>query len=442
MKRKWPIVLAAVLIAAGVGIFSFRDALMIRLFPKIVLSKAIAGIFQQLDERYENSPIHVLTGALDLDGSQQISMKLDTTTQFMGVAHYDLQLNTQIAPNRILGTGTVSTGSGMMDLSLFLDENFAAVSSDGLTEGSYYGLTYDTFSHDIRGFLLISFLAGEEMLNSWDASVTGLADMMRRSYTLPELQSEDIRTVLMGALALKPTVTAGEKGRYMVTFQAEGEEIAEAAEHYMAQVPEALASLIHAMEEDDNSQANIVFRLQGNQLTEIDAGITMEKASYQVSAELLGDGELVLELFFHDAENLKRAEIAVKTASDTDVYHEIIKLKYTVNGVQSQLSMDYSWALSSGDMVLNLTHDGQKQTIRLNLTGEGESFTVSCQEFEKFIGLLSEKENPRPTICTMTVSPGESITHVPAYRNLSDWSMEDFMLLIARLGGLIGLKLP
>lgn len=441
MKRKWVMILVLVLAAASVCAFCFRDALMVRLFPKIVLSKAIGETFQQLNERYAESPVHLLTNALDQEGCQQVSLKLDTSTQFMGIAHYDLELHTQLAPNRIQGKGTVSTGSGIMDMDLYLDENFAAISSESLTEGTYYGITYDTFSQDIRGYQLLSFLAGEETLKDWEASVSSMAEMMRRSYTLPEITAEDIRTALLGALTLAAEVKAGEKGCYSISFRAEGDELAEAAAPYLSKAPKELVSLIRAMDEDDDSEVQIVFYLNNKQLTRIEAGMTMEAASYQISAEII-DNSLDLELFLYDGTDLERTELSIQTVSDTANYQEKISVKRTRNGVQSQNSVDYTWDLSSGDMVMNLLLNGETYAIRLNLTGEGERFTLSCQEFEKILSILSGKEKSRPAIGTLTVSPGEPIADMPAYRNLSDWSMEDFMLLIARLGGLVGLKLP
>lgn len=443
MKRKWLIALAAVLTAVLAGIFCFRDALMVRLFPKMVLSKAIGETFAQLDERYAHSPVHLLAAALDRSGCQKISMKLDTATQFMGAAHYDLELQTQLSPNRIQGTGTVSTGAGIMDLSLYMDETFFAVSSDSLTARTYYGITYDTFPQDIRSYQLLSLLAGEDVISGWEDSIAGFSELMACSYTLPEWTAEDIRTALMGVLSLEPEVKAGEeKNCCTVTFREDGDDIAEAAQAYLSQVPEALASLIRAMKEADDCEVLVTFYLNELQLTQVDAGITMDSAAYRISAVFQENDTIALELFSHDGEDLERTELTVSTQSDAETYRENISVIRTLNGVQSRTNADYSWDLSSGDMALDLLLDGHSHAIRLNLTGEGESVTLSCQEFEKIVSILTEKENSRPTICTLTVSPGEPIAEVPEYRDLSEWSMEDFMLLISRLGGLVGIKLP
>lgn len=443
MKRKWPVVLAVVLIAAAAGIYCFRDALMVRLFPKVILSNALGETFTQLETRYADSPVHMLSGALNPEGCQNITMKLDTSTQFIGIAHYNLQLRTQTEPNRVYGEGSVSTGGGTMDLQLYLDGNFGAISSQSMTDGAYYGITYDSFPEDIRSFGLLGLLIGEDVLSGWDAGVAGFAQTMGRSYAVPELTASDLRDALTAALALKAHVKGAEgKNCYTVTFRAEGDKIADAAEQYMARLPEALASLVRKLEKDDDSEVRVVFHLDNKLLTAVDAEITLTGASYRVAADLSQEGQLGLELNVYDGLNLDRTEMTVKTRSDGETYQENISLIRTVNGVRSQTTADYSWDLSSGDLVLDLTKDEKKYPIRLNLTAEGETFTASFQQFEVVLSLLTGKDNPRPALCTLTVSPGEPINDVPDYRNLSDWSMEDFYLLFTRLGNLVGLKLP
>lgn len=443
VKRKWPIVLAVILLAAATGIFCFRDALMIRLFPKVVLSNALGESFSQLEIRYADSPAHILAKAISKDGCQNITMKLDTSTKFMGIAHYDLQLHTQTHPNRIYGDGSVSTGAGIMDLQLYLDEHFGAVSSRSLTEGAYYGLTYDTFPADIRSFDMLRIFAGEAVLTGWDDSVSRFAEFMRRNYTFPELSAQDVRSALMAALALKPQVEAGESPDcYTVTFRADGTEIGLEAEPYIDQLPGDLASFVQQLSEDEHSQLQVVFSLHEKQLNSVEAVLTLSNGSYRAAADLTHANTLVLELFAYDGENLDRTELAVKTLSDAEVYQEFITITRTVNGVRSQTTADYTWDLSSGDMAMELIKDEKKYPIRLNLTGEGESFTISCQKFETILNLIAGQENPRPAICVLTVSPGEHNPEIPEYRNLSDWSMEDLLLLLTRLGGLVGLKLP
>lgn len=443
MKRKWWFFLAAA--ALAIGVFCFRDALMVRLFPKVVLSKSITDSFQQLEQRFENSPLQLVANAMDQKGHQRVSLKLDTATQFAGVAHYSMELQTQTAPRRIFGQGTVSTGGGTMELSVYLDGSCVAVSSEGLTDGRFYGITYDTFHQDIRSFELFSMLAGEQTLNGWEESLKGLQGLMGKNAQQVELSAEDVQTALLGTLALKPEVEAGEgEGEYHVSFCSSGPALAELANPYLDRAPKSLQNLIRVMEADEASSLEMVFSLTDRRLTKIQADLTLLDGSWQVAA-VLGEnpatGPLTLEVISRQADNLDRVELTVETVSNQESYQEKIQLKRTRNGVQEQLSADYSWDLTSGDLVLDLVRQGKKYPIRLNLTGEGDTLTLYFQEAEVIQSALTGKDNPRPAICTLAISPGEPVEPLSGYKNLSDWSAEDLLLLITRLGQLIGIKL-
>lgn len=441
MKQKRLIIVVLVLAAVGFGIFRFREPLMVRFFPRFTLSRAIGDTFTELETRYAHSPIHTLSAAFDPRGQQKVCLKLDTSTQFMGIAHYDMELSTQMRPNRIRGSGTVSTGAGTMDLSLYMDDQFFAVASESLTDQTYFGINYDTFPQDIRSFQLLAFFAGEETLANWESSVAGFGEAMGRNYLFPELTAEDVRAILMGALTLKPQVEAEEApNSYSVTFSADGKEIADAALSGGERLPSALTDLLQGL--SDNSEIRVVFYLNSLNLEQVDAEISSAGSSFRICAELQAEDTLALELISYDGNSLKRTELIIATEPDEDAYRENISVIRTVDGVQTRATADYCWDLSSGDMTMDLVLDGKKYTIRLNLQGQGESVTLTSQSFEVILSAITGKDSPRSAICSLTVSPGGPVDEVPEYRNLSEWSMDDFWLLLERLGSLVGIKLP
>ena len=161
MKKKWWIfvgVLAALLLS--LSCFGVR----LRIAPRLVLSRALDNTIAQLDSRFEKSPVHLLANALDSQGRQQARLKLETEEKHLGPVVYDMTLQTQIGPNRIRADGAVITGGKFLDIQLFLDENFAALASQGLLEGRYYGITYETFSRDLRDRQLLTALLGLVLL--------------------------------------------------------------------------------------------------------------------------------------------------------------------------------------------------------------------------------------------------------------------------------------
>ena len=86
---------------------------------------------------------------------------------------------------------------------------FAAITSEDLFKGGYYGITYDTFSSDVRSFPLLSRLIPSATLSKLDSSVEKLQVYMNRTRQipqLPEVQEEDIHKLILGLLVLKSDV--------------------------------------------------------------------------------------------------------------------------------------------------------------------------------------------------------------------------------------------
>ena len=148
MKRKIWIWIGAVIavILLGLSLYGAR----IWIFPRLVLSRSMNSAFTQLEARFEKSPIHLIRDIYDPDGYYLADLQLETDAAGLGPVRYDMDLQTQPAPLRISGDGTVVTGGKALDLELYLDGNFAAVSSESLVGGNYYGIAYDSFSQDIR----------------------------------------------------------------------------------------------------------------------------------------------------------------------------------------------------------------------------------------------------------------------------------------------------
>ena len=217
--------------------------------------------------------------------------------------------------------------------------------------------------------------------------------------------------------------------------------MADKAAPYLERIPQALSELIQAMQADAESVLTVTFHLDNRTLTAVEGFVILSGVSYELQAVLEAD-VLSLVLLQGDDESLDRRQLTVKTVSDGKIYQEELVLRRTVNGVQLGFSVDYSWDPVTGDMDAEILKGGKSYAFRLNLRGERQSFTVNCQQFEVVWSLLSGKEHSRPAICTLTISPGEAVQAISAYKNLSDWSVEDFYLLLTRLGSLAGVKLP
>ena len=449
MKRKWWIPVAAMAAAALISLCFF--GVRVRIAPRLVLSRTLDNAIAQLDSRFEKSPVHLLANALDSQGRQQVALKLETENKNLGPVVYDMKVLTQIGPNRIQAEGAVIAGGKVLDVQLFLDENFAALASQGLLEGRYYGITYETFSRDLRERQLLTALLGEQLISDWEEDLLSLGEKMAVDLTLPEFRTEDIRSLLYGVLALKPEMSreeillpsAGEHTGYGVSFRATGAEISEAAKPYRQQLSGTLLNWIHKMEQDPASEICVKFSLYKGKLIQILAQLNTSGESHECLFYLGEDPAektLSLELDTRTGGEARKYSLMIRTEQDEERYEELLHFVKTEMGETKSTTVEYEWDLSSRDMVLEIRQDERKAEQRLNLTGEGEILTIRSQNIRPLLNFLLEQDKVKPAICTLTVSPGGTVT-VPEYRNLDQWSWEDLLALITGFGGLLGLKL-
>lgn len=448
MKRKWWLLgTAAVAALLCLCLFGAR----LRLAPRWILSRALGTALAELDTRFENSPARLMAAALDKEGRQKAGVQLETQTENMGVVRYDMSLQTQLNPCRVKAGGTVVTGGKILDLELYLDQDFAAVSSGELLGGNFYGINYDTFSRDIRSRELLALLIGEKTIRQWEDSVSNIQKNMSRNITLPEISIGDIPGMLYGMLALEPQIGQAEilisgqqEKTQTVSFRATGQEIASMAETYLDQMDPVLRNLIQTLKATPDTAVCSVFYLYQDKLVRIDMELELSGKSAVIQADLglsPAVNPLTLELEVQDGEVLTRFTMNLDTKSDTKQYAETLSFSQTRNGVRNSGNLDYNWDLSSGELKLAVQLKEREADIRMNLEGEGDSLMIRTQDAAPLLNLFLKKQVNHPIICTLNLSPGGVVT-VPEYRNLDQWSMEDLRALLSGLGGLLGLPIP
>ena len=447
MKRKIWIWIGAVIavILLGLSLYGAR----IWIFPRLVLSRSMNSAFTQLETRFEKSPIHLIRDIYDPDGYYLADLQLETDAAGLGPVRYDMDLQTQLAPLRISGDGTVVTGGKALDLELYLDGNFAAVSSESLVGGNYYGIAYDSFSQDIRSREVLTALLGDERISRWEKQISGLDQILSRDIKMPEFSPGDIEAALYAVLILDPEVSgeniqlSGEEIRvHTVTFRATGQQIADAAQPHQEELTPEVAAWIHEIRDDPQFFMEAVFYLDQENLIQMDGKIESSSGSCDLRVFLGTFGKndpLTLEIETREGEELNRLYLTLENRTDTQSYLEKSRLTLTRNGVQRIFGMDYTYDLSSGEMDIILTKDAKLASMRLNLAGEGEKLTVTSQNIAPFLNLFRKKALESPVICTLSLQPGQEIS-VPQYKNLDQWSLEDLWIMIKGLGGLLGIN--
>ena len=431
-KRRWLIPLGLIL-AAALLLGAFWDSARVYLFPKAALTGALTNTAQALESRFAGSPLQVLLKGLDGSLSNTVSLEMTRQEALLGDVNYNMTLQTQLSPRRISGTGTVTTGDRVLDLGLYLDADFAAVTSEGLLAGGYYGITYDTFPQDIRKSPMLAFLIGEDTLTQWENDMASLQETMGRTLELPEFSAGDLKMAMVGLLALRPEVTKetaalaqGTRECFRLRFQVSGELIRKGAEMADMRLPVAL-------EAEDVLTAD--FYLAENYVVRCDVSLSGTDAmvfSLWADTQPVTD-TLHLELTRNEGKD--RTALTLDTVSSEVLYTEEV----TIRNDTDVSAIRYSWNRETGEGQLSRTNDSGKTSAALKLTAAEDGFRIQTNDLDALLAILGEGEDKADTPATLTVTRGSGFD-TPVYKNLDQWSMEDILILLEGLGGLLGLN--
>lgn len=424
-QRKWwiiPLVIIAVILIIAALLW---PTLKVYLAPKTVLTAALTNTYANLEDRFANSPLKLISDTLDPENGNTMELNLDTSNDLLGTVQYDMNVEMEWNPRRILAQGQVSTQGKTMDLSLYLDANFAALSSASFLQGNFYGLTYNTFSQDIRSNELLSMMIGENTLNDWEESILELQSFMSESWEMPSISESDLKNMLVGILTLKAevgqesiTANGTSENYFVISFETTGAEILSGLNYLRAELPIDLKA---------DEEVDISFWLKDDNVVRIE----VEAENKELDLFGIADGDLTIQ-YENNNENLC---IRISTQQDRSHYQDTI----TVTGTEAA-TIVYTWDLNSGDLTLNLTREGEQGSASANLTGTAEGFRIETADFEAFMHLLTGTEYSADSPCTMTVTKGAAI-ETPLYKNFSEWSLEDLVTLIGGIGSLFGLKI-
>ena len=435
-KKKWILLLLTLLLAAAAVIFSFWDALAIYIFPKSVLKKALAEVTSELQTRYSQSPVSMFIKYMNSDGLYTAGMELDTQNQLLGAISYNMTLNADTAENRILGQGIVATAESDLDLSVYLDRDFAALSSEDLLSGTYYGITYDTFPKDIRGIPLISLFIGESVLSEWDTSVRNLQQVMNASYRLPEMPEispKDMQQAMMAVMLLPSRVERVEMpvfgvytDGYRISYSAKGE-----------QVGQVLGYLMDT-NDYENAQVNASFYVYNNQLVMMQIqGKSGENQIHCALEMMLEENSHTLRLLIND-QGEETGMCLRHTAENQNGYlHENWMIFSDFEGRKEPREISYRWEPVMGELMLS-----PQNPVVLNIFEKNQILHIQTDHFERLLDLIAgngSSAKKEAINCSITLQNGIPIT-VPEYKNIHEWTLEDLLVLLGGVGSLFGLK--
>ncbi|MGN1002143.1 MAG: hypothetical protein ACI4PC_05180 [Oscillospiraceae bacterium] len=439
-KRKWWLLGIPVILVLGIVGFAFRDAIVIRAAPKAVLTSALNDLFSQLEQRFRNDPLLIVAGSLDPEGKYTVDMKLETEKDLLGPVCYDMTVQTDGNAHQLFAEGTASTSSKAVDLSLYLDTGFMAVSSEGLVGGTFYGITYDTFYADMHKIPFLNYMVSDSVMKKWDSSVREIQEKMSRTYalpSLPETSDGDARMALLGIAALpckvqKCEIPLGDTvvSGYQLDFSVSGQQL------------EQLLTAISDTTEEAEGTAVVSFCLVEKSVVKITVQYASSETAFQYSLDLgrnPGENQLTLQGSRSRDGQYDELAIAVATQQGENRYAETWNIR---KGSGEPVSVAFDWNPLSGDMTLKTS--ASAESCSLNLTEAENGFRLATDDLSRLMHSLSmdgeSTQKDDKISCDMVVSKGSEIV-TPEYKNLDQWSMDDFFVLLNGVGSLFGISI-
>lgn len=435
-KKKWLLILLAVLIAGAAVIFTFWDTIAIYVMPKSVLSKALSDAVTDLQFRYERSPVSMLADYVDPQGLYTARMEMDTENELLGPVSYDMTVRADTSKNRFSAEGVVATSQNDLDLSVYLDRDFMALSSEDLLGGAYYGITYETFPEDIRSIPLISMFIGESILSGWDSSVADMQEVMNRSYKIPEMpevSSEDIQRAMTAVLLLPSKIQRVElpflgvyTNGYRIDYSAKGEQVGQI--------------LGYLMDTGDGSDAQVhaSFYLYEHQLVMMQLNGEAGGNSIRCALELMFDATTRTFRFSVNEQGEEQGFCLRHEAQSQNGYRDEAWTIYPNFEAEGEgRTLRYRWEPVMGELVLYV-----QPAVTLNLFETEAGLNIQTDHFEWLMDEIAGKESDlqaEAVSCKLVLQKGAGID-TPEYKNIRDWSLEDLLVLLGGVGSLFGLE--
>ena len=421
--RKWWVLALLTGIAAVVLLWSVVSFF---LTPKAALTAALQDSITDLTCRFQNSPMQIIMKGYDTKGQNTVRLDMTSSDKLLGEVSYDMLLQADWKNNQFTASGTIATANQSLNLSAYLNKDFAALTSEELLEGGYYGITFETFSEDLRSIPLLTFFLPGETLHSWESYVSKLETWANRSFSAPEIpqiSQEQWKMLTLGILALKCDISEADitledetLNCQKLTYSASG-----------AQVADILTQVFNIPATNGGTVCASFYLFEKSLVKiEFDGAAEESEVSYRLS---LGK----------DAQTDPLSLIAIKKQNGIAEQFSISLSARQTDGDKVQETvciqdapLTYVWSRTSGKT--ELFFPGKNQ-INLVLKEADNGFFITTSDFAQFLDLDSQKSYA----CTMNVSKGCNIA-VPEYKNLDTWSFQDLLTLLSGIGSVLGIS--
>lgn len=424
-KRKTLIYLFSLIFALLLGWLFFQ------IITRMILCKTVSETINELEEMIRQSPVYILSETLSDEQGNTAEADISMTDTPVGDIH--LNMKVLVRNQNLMTSGTMRKSEDKTDFSVYLDQNTLAVSSDLLNEG-YYGITFDTFMEDLRRIPMLSWIINENTAKVWDDSIQNLRKKLTKPRSVPDLTNLDAfhETDLTGLLMVMPVqinrtelIQNGATVPVMrMVYEFRADRLPESIKAFFT--PYALANMEVTASFYLQKQEFVMAEIQlqnGKKVTNmlIEKNITASTETTNLSLLLNGAGEQ------------QETSIAFECG-------EIRKEQWNFSDTQNAMrSVSILWDHKSGEMILS----DDEEAFALVFQERENGFAFQSEDFRcllEMFGFENSMKSSWKAVGSVTVTKGGN-PRKPEYKNLDQWSFEDFLILLDGIGSLIGWKL-
>lgn len=470
-KLKWWIVAIAAVLVVVLAVFLLWEPLYVRIAPQAALSKAAFNTMEDLASRYEGNPIAMMD-------------KISSCEQIAGEGEFvitipdegDIRANISVVGDRnkrqvLLEMGMAVnvdySASVSADLDFYMDPDFMALNLDQVTNGTFYGIAYDTFGKDIRSNQLILDAISESGVTSIEEWISYLQEAMNAEEAEYEPSEAYTELLTQFLTAQKPDVS-NEKvklGRkeyscYAISYLIPISDLGDFADSYVDLIEDdemlrnAVSAGSFASQVDDpeyfwdtivdglremadsiqdiDGDVTICFHIYKNHVVNInmnfdgtrDSGDKLEIEASFLLGEDPTQGDIVLNMDISDDKKYN-INIVLSTEKDDSTISQSLEFNRTGSDNDGTLTLAYEWDREAGDLELEyrLDTDNGSETDKFSQTlilkEEDDGFRITISDFDSIPSMQGMD-------CSLSLyfHEGKRIS-VPQYTNIKDLTSTD-----------------
>lgn len=440
MKRKKGIGLLA--ITATVLLFWLMwDTVSIYLFPRLTLSGAVERGAARLWEEYALSPVYMLSKLLEKDGNYTLGLKLMQTDPALGEVQYDLKAAVQDSPRRISADGFLTLAGRELDFSVYLDEEEAAFSSTVLLKDRWYGFCFDTIARDVRGNPALSYLLGEDSLRELEGYAALAKSRVGNPLPrIPAVRREDFQNLGMGILLLDleiqpdAVVIQGRRHRaFRLSSVITVEDMEAAVVSSGERIPGWAVTFAQWLRQEKASVLELEFVMADGSLHSFSACARTDSTAYRAEV-ILGAEKTAVTVCGQEKD--RSFSVSLGPEEESSEYTHQIRVSGTDGGGNKEISAGFRWDATTGNLWLRLT-DGNR-TGHAHILLNSNILRLEAADTDPLLEILTGEGHGLGK-CILTLMPGAQ-TGKPDYREFTEWSMDDLLLLMEGIGAFLGIQ--